>query len=70
MLKMSHSYKTYIIDVIKLNYRLRKPWWAMRFKTDRAYEILNRVTLHDFCRATDQIGYDMKRRVIAEDRGI
>ena len=23
-----------------------------------------------FCRATDQIAYDMKRRVIAEDRGI
>ena len=26
------------------------------------------LTLHDFCRATDQIGYDMKRWVIAEDR--
>ena len=27
------------------------------------------LTLHDFCHATDQIGYDMKRRVIAEDCG-
>ena len=27
------------------------------------------LTLHDFCRAMDQIGYDTKRRVIAEDRG-
>ena len=28
------------------------------------------LTLQDFCRATDQIGYDMKRRVIADYRGI
>ena len=28
------------------------------------------LILHDLWRATDQIGYDMKRRVIAEDRGI
>ena len=28
------------------------------------------LTLYDFCRAMHQIGYDMKRRVIAEDRVI
>ena len=28
------------------------------------------LTLQDFCRTTDQIGYDMKRQVIAEDRDI
>ena len=28
------------------------------------------ITLPDICRATDQIGYDMKRRIIAEDRGV
>ena len=28
------------------------------------------LTLHELCRITDQMGYDMKRRVIAEDRGI
>ena len=28
------------------------------------------LTLHDFCHAMHQIGYDMKRRVIAEDRVI
>ena len=28
------------------------------------------LTLHDFCRAVYQIGYDKKRCVIAEDRVI
>ena len=27
------------------------------------------LTLHDFCRTTDQIGCDMSRRVIAGNRG-
>ena len=27
------------------------------------------LTLHDLCRTTDQIGCDMSRRVIVEDRG-
>ena len=28
------------------------------------------LTLHGFCRTTDQIRYDMTQRVIAEDRGL
>ena len=41
-----------------------------KHKSCDCYTIETGLTLHDFCRAADQIGYDMKRRVIAEDRGI
>ena len=33
------------------------------------YKSKSSLTLHDFRRTTDQIGRDMSRRVVVEDRG-
>ena len=43
---------------------------CLTFKIYLINQHLTGLTLHDFCRVTDQIGYDMKQWIIAENHGI
>ena len=68
---LNNMFKKWLILKIRFYNFLKKSYWLSGFFfTVIHVQCYTGLTLHDFCHAMNSIGYDMKRRVIADDRGI